>query len=474
MCFSDFPMPENLPSYPHHQQIVRYYNDYAHHFRVIPCIKFHSQVISISPNAEDPTRWDVKWIHCKDGKPLYMKKIQDLQEKEQSFTETFDAVFVSNGHHSQPRWPPPFPGQDTFKGHIIHSHSYKDPLSPYDFRETRAVVVGIGNSAVDIATELSRFCRQVYLSTRTGAWVLPKFISGLPLDHFFGKTTGRLVVMLLPKRIRLSDWSIRQIENTIVTHTGSMESWGLDPGCRMHQTHVTMSQELLSRIGTGTIRVRPQISSFSENSITFVDGTTVKSDAVVFCTGYSIKFPFLAPHHAPVGSDNEMSDDLYKFVFMANLPPTLAFQGLLQPLGAIMPMAEMQARWIVGVWKGELGLPSTDEMRKENRERKEEMAKRFLKRSRHTIQADFQDYMDDIASLIGCLPSIFSNLSLFRELLFGPIWPPQYRLTGPGRWSGAGDAMKKAFHQLYHERPEKEASVDWLEAELARLDRLPK
>ena len=29
MCFSDFPMPESLPTFPHHKQIIRYFRDYA-------------------------------------------------------------------------------------------------------------------------------------------------------------------------------------------------------------------------------------------------------------------------------------------------------------------------------------------------------------------------------------------------------------------------------------------------------------
>lgn len=70
----------------------------------------------------------------------------------------------------------------------------------------------------------------------------------------------------------------------------------------------------------------------------------------VFATGYKFSFPFLASNVIPV-SQNKTS--LYKYVFPPELDrPTLAIIGLVQPLGAIMPISEMQARWATRVFRG--------------------------------------------------------------------------------------------------------------------------
>jgi hypothetical protein len=115
----------------------------------------------------------------------YLRSKQEDLSSLKPHLETYDAVVVANGHHSVPRYPS-YPGQDTFKGHIMHSHAYKDPLTPFDFRRKHVVVVGIGNSGVDIANELSHgVTDRLWLSTRSGARILPKFVRGLAMDHVF-------------------------------------------------------------------------------------------------------------------------------------------------------------------------------------------------------------------------------------------------------------------------------------------------
>uniref|UniRef100_A0AC34FZG0 Flavin-containing monooxygenase n=1 Tax=Panagrolaimus sp. ES5 TaxID=591445 RepID=A0AC34FZG0_9BILA len=95
--------------------------------------------------------------------------------KDDENVEIFNGVLLASGHHSEPRWPSPFPGQDIFQGDITHSHDYH---SHQGYEDKIISVVGIGNSGGDIAVELSRIAKQVYLVTRRGTWVCNRLLNG--------------------------------------------------------------------------------------------------------------------------------------------------------------------------------------------------------------------------------------------------------------------------------------------------------
>src|SRR5699024_10454209 len=98
----------------------------------------------------------------------------------------YRTVIVANGHLSDPKYPD-FPG--SFDGTTLHSHHYRvgDP-----FDDQSVLVVGIGNSAVDIAVDLARRAGQVLLSTRRSAWIMPKYIAGVPTDRWLAFLVRKL------------------------------------------------------------------------------------------------------------------------------------------------------------------------------------------------------------------------------------------------------------------------------------------
>lgn len=111
------------------------------------------------------------------------------------------------------------------------------------------------------------------------------------------------------------------------------------------------NDDLPSRILCGAVQVKPLVKEFTETSAIFEDGTVKENvDVVIFATGYSVAFPFLEEAVIKV---EENRVPLYKHVFPPHLEkPTLAVIGLIQPLGPIMPTAELQARWATRVFKG--------------------------------------------------------------------------------------------------------------------------
>jgi flavin-binding monooxygenase-like protein len=81
------------------------------------------------------------------------------------------------------------------------------------------------------------------------------------------------------------------------------------------------------------------------------------------------------------------------------VPPDLDglyFIALLQPLGAMMPLAEAQSEWVADLLAGECALPTRDEMWKEISSRREALRRRYVKSTRHTIQVDFFPYLREI------------------------------------------------------------------------------
>lgn len=422
MCFSDFPIPANFPNYMHNSLIMDYFRMYADHFQLIKHIRFNTKVLQVRQRSDfsHSGQWDVE-TENKDGKT----------EK-----HIFDAVMICIGHHCHPNLPlHDFPGIDTFKGTYFHSRDYK---TPEEWRNKKAVVIGIGNSGGDIAVELSRVTKQLYLSTRRGAWILNRVgDNGFPLDLHFKRVLD-FVQLILPFGV-FCGLAERQL-NQRFDHA----LYNLKPKHRLFSQHPTMNDELPNRILSGTVQVKPNICRLQGSSVEFDDGSVVEDvDLVVFATGYRFSFPFLASHVTSV-SGNKAS--LYKYVFPPELErPTLAIIGLVQPLGAIMPISEMQARWATRVFKGCTKLPSVASMLKDVQCKQETMAKRYVSSQRHTIQVDYLNYMDEIAGLLGVRPNIprllLTDPRLGLKVLFGPGTPYQYRLKGPGKWAGARQAI---------------------------------
>ncbi len=363
MSYKAFPMPEDYPDYPSHWQVAKYFDDYADRFGLKERIAFRTEVVSVEPAGEG--EWEVT-VEDPDGRR----------------TERYRAVIVANGHHWKPRWPePPFAGADEYEGEQMHVHHYREP----DVLEgKRVLVLGIGNSAVDVAVESSRIADKTFLSMRRGAYVLPKFLGGKPIDE-----ASPPISTYLPMSVR------RFFMNRLLKMTvGEMTDYGLPkPDHKLLEAHPTVSSELLPRLGHGDITVKANIDRFSGGrTVRFADGSEEEIDLVVYCTGYEISFPFL-DEGVFVAQDNRMP--LYKrAVSVEN--PGLYFIGFIQPLGPVMPIAEAQSEWIADLLSKRAALPPATEMREEIAAYERWMDKRFVSSKRHTIEVDFHPYLREI------------------------------------------------------------------------------
>lgn len=143
-AFSDFPPPKEFANFMHNTYMLEYFRLYAEHFDLLRYIQYSSKVIKVEmePNYQSTGRWIVTVQNLKQGT---------------TFTQTYDGVMVCSGHHTFP-YRPEFEGLEDFQGKVIHTHSLK---TADGYEDKKVLVIGIGNSAVDAAVEISRVSDKV-------------------------------------------------------------------------------------------------------------------------------------------------------------------------------------------------------------------------------------------------------------------------------------------------------------------------
>jgi thioredoxin reductase len=365
MQYAAFPMPDDYPDHPSHEMIARYLDDFVDHFGFRGRIRFRTEVTRVEPAPGGG--WDVTVRRRDTGACC---------------TGRYGAVLVANGHHWDPRYPEPaFPGARAFAGEQLHSHEYR---APEPFAGKRVLVLGIGNSACDAAAECSRFAARTLIAMRAGAHIIPRYLAGRPADHLTLLRAGTMLPLWLRRlAVSLLVWMAR----------GSMTKYGLpEPGHRLLCGPLAVSDSLLSGLRRGQIVVKPAIDRFERDRVHFCDGSTEQVDVVIYGTGYKISFPFL--RESLIGArDGEIP--LYRRVVPPGLPG-LYFIGLVQPIGAIMPVAEAQSQWVADLLDGRAALPPEPEMNREITRYRKATARRYERSGGQAIQVDFLPYLREI------------------------------------------------------------------------------
>jgi glycine/D-amino acid oxidase-like deaminating enzyme len=364
--YADRPMPDSYPVYPGHREMAAYLRSYAEWAGVLDHIELETTVESVRRAADGS--WTVE-SRGADGTRT---------------TRCFAHVVVASGHNTEPFVPAPPPGSDTFAGTILHAYDYRDGS---DFAGRRVVVVGLGASAVDIAADLSRHAERTLLSVRRGLHILPKQLFGTPLDEVAEAPWWN--EMTLPEQRRV-------IEQALLTARGKLSDYGLpEPDHPLFASAVTLSDEILSRIRHGGVVPRPGIESLDGDRVVFTDGTSEPADAIVYCTGYRMAFPFL-PDGCPIGPQGAV--ELYQRVFAPD-QPGLSFIGLVRPHGSITRIVEAQARWVARVAAGEAALPEPDVMRKEIGDYLGGIAGQYGDREGASIQVNVGPYLKELREM---------------------------------------------------------------------------
>jgi cation diffusion facilitator CzcD-associated flavoprotein CzcO len=355
--FEDFPMPEDYPDFPSHRQMLDYFNAYAARFKLLPKIVLNTRVDGAKRLGDG--RWSVATAGPA-GKQC----------------ETFDHLIICSGHHRDPLLPD-YPG--TFTGRALHSREYK---RPEPFADECVLVVGGGNSACDIAVDVSRVATSVDLSMREGQYILPKIIFGRPIDQLYARARNYWF-RYAPRFV--FEAAVRTI---VKLEVGPWKKYGLQtPEGNPTSMHPTLNTAILAALRDGAVRARPGIARFDGKTVHFNDGSLDTFDTIIWATGYRIGYPFLDA--AVVPPDFAAAPPFYLTMMHPDIA-NIFFIGLFQPIGCIWRLADHQARIAALQIKGVLERPA--DVAATGAREVSERRSRFGTAPRHLIEVDYHDF----------------------------------------------------------------------------------
>lgn len=155
---------------------------------------------------------------------------------------------------------PEYPGKDRFKGQQLHTKDYK---TADQFKEQHVIIVGGGISAIELLNEISQVTTTTWVTRRP-----PKFREGP-----FTREDGRAAVATVEERVRN----------------------GQPPGSIVSLTGLPVTPEIEAMRERGVLKRRPMFSEITETGVLWSDGTTLRADVILWCTGFRSSLDHLAP-----------------------------------------------------------------------------------------------------------------------------------------------------------------------------------
>lgn len=411
-AFSDYPPLEYEPKHWRHEQYLKYLQSYATHHDLLQYVRFETHVEHIERDGE---RWRVRSTGPAGAQ-----------------VDEFDAIAICSGIVHRPHIPT-LPDQERFRGEIIHSSSYHNAVP---FTGKRVVIVGGGETSADICNELAQTAAKCHVSQRRGQWVLPRLVRGSPNDFHTSRVLHGLprpllnTLSLARARAHLAVARLPGL-GCIVSPSAALRSrLLLDSGRGVFSQFAVKSDEMIRPMLERKIIRHGAIERLLPDGVVFADGTRVEADVVLLCTGYHQGFAFMDDLPVDFGR-------LYHRCFSPALGASAAFIGFARPaIGAIPPIAEMQARWFALVCSGRRTLPPTRDMEQVAREEQAARRRQFgAVADRLESLVDYTPYQDTLADEIGCRPDLArlaaTDPRRAWKLFAGPFVGAQFRLVGP-------------------------------------------
>jgi Pyridine nucleotide-disulphide oxidoreductase len=242
------PFPRSAPLFVPRREFLTYLRDYSSRFEL---------PVETGRGVEHITRRDGHWMLTTPG----------------GRTLTARVVVVATGIVANPKTPR-FPGQERFReGRIAHSVAYRRPDG---YAGRRVLVVGVGNSGAEIASEIARAGGRVTVAVRSGANVVPLTLAGVPIQYVsYG-------LRKLPRRVQEAAVALVRA----VTELRRGKPVLPRPGHSPLDAIPVIGFHLVDAISRGLIDVRPGVSELTADGARFTDGSTGRFDEIILATGF--------------------------------------------------------------------------------------------------------------------------------------------------------------------------------------------
>ncbi len=360
--FPDRPLPESGPDFTPGEIMRDYLEDYAKHFGVWPHIRFRATVEALQKRTGGRPGWRIAY-----------------QQSGAGHHEEFDLVVVCLGLYSQVPHIPGYPGQERFRGEILH-------ISELATREMlkgkKVAVVGFGKSATDAALESAAVAFQTAIVFRKLHWpVPPKLLGVLPFKWvMLNRLTSTLIPLYyepspLERAVHIAGRPLvwlwwRLVELLLIFQCGLWSRFGARPSLvpsvpveidTFGESTMLPRPEFYRLVRKGVIQPhRSGVSEFTPTGILLQNGEHVETDVVILATGWKTEYGFLPE---TVRSRLHFEEDgLYLYRQMVH-PDVghLAFIGYATTISSILTY-NLQARWLAELIGGTFRSPSREEM----------------------------------------------------------------------------------------------------------------
>ncbi|XP_020705149.1 indole-3-pyruvate monooxygenase YUCCA1-like [Dendrobium catenatum] len=261
--FCELPLmefPEHFPKYPSKNQFISYIESYAATHSIKP--RFGCAVVQAEFDSA-AGKWRVR------------------TQFEEFLTRW---LVVATGENAVPVIPD-FPGLIKFSGDVIHSSEYKSGIF---YKGKKVLVVGCGNSGMEICLDLCRHNASPSIVVRSNVHVLPREMMGC-------STFGIAMALLKWLPLRMVDMILLFMANLVMGDTGSVglrrpKAGPIELKDLTGKTPV-MDVGALSLIKIGKIKVTEGVREITGQGAKFVDGKEERFDSIIFATGYKSNVP---------------------------------------------------------------------------------------------------------------------------------------------------------------------------------------